>query len=81
MSIHPSLHGVDTLKGQRSVFKRIERIQSLMKVEAFSEGDSPYGLPKVRTHVKVKKKAVQETTETPVAEAGAEAEAEAEHKD
>lgn len=69
MSIHPSLHGLDTLKGQRSVFKRIERIQSLMKVDAFGEGDSPYGLPKVRTHIKVKKKkAVEETTEAPVTE-------------
>ncbi len=81
MSIHPSLHGGDSLKGQRSVFKRIERIQSLMKIDAFGDGDSPFGLPKVRTHVKVKKKkkVAEETAETPVGEA--EAGAEAENKD
>lgn len=81
MSIHPSLQGIDTLKGQRSVFKRIERIQSLMKISAFGEGDSPYGLPKVRTHTKVKKKkkVVEETGEAPAPEA--EAAAEAEKKD
>jgi small basic protein (TIGR04137 family) len=68
MSIHPSLRGVDTLKGQRSVFKRIERIQALQKIEAFGDDDSPYGLPKVRTHFKVKKKKVEEA-EAPAAEA------------
>ena len=41
---------VDTLTGQRSVYKRIERIAALMKDDKFTEeSDSPYGLPKVRT--------------------------------
>jgi len=70
MSIHPSLRGVDTLTGERSVFKRIERIQQLMKEGKLSEEDSVYGLPKVRTSFKVKKKKVKE--EAPAEEAAAE---------
>lgn len=60
MSIHPSLRGVDTLVGQRSVFTRIERLQKLMKDGRFNaDADSVYGLPKVRTKFKtaVRKKA------------------------
>lgn len=54
MSIHPSLRGVDTLVGERSVFTRIERIQILKKAGKFKEEDSSvYGLPKVRTRFKV----------------------------
>ncbi|MFT5049955.1 MAG: small basic protein (TIGR04137 family) [Chlamydiales bacterium] len=66
MSIHPSLRGVDTLRGDRSVFTRIERIQRLAKEGKFDpETASPYMLPKVRTVFKVKKpkKAAEETTE------------------
>ena len=76
MSIHPSLRGVDTLSGDRSVFKRIERIQKLVKDGKMSVDDSPFGLPKVRTVFKVKKaKPVVEEGETPE---GEEAEAEGE---
>jgi small basic protein (TIGR04137 family) len=61
MSIHPTLRGVDTLKGERSVLTRQERITSLKKVGKFEEAKrSVYGLPKVRTKFKVagaKKKA------------------------
>jgi small basic protein (TIGR04137 family) len=67
MSIHPSLRGVDTLTGDRSVFKRIERLQQLMKEGKLTEEDSVYGLPKVRTTFKVKKKKAEGTEE----EAGA----------
>ena len=56
MSIHPSLRGVDTLVGERSVFTRIERLEKLMKEGKISEEDSVYGLPKVRTSYKVKSK-------------------------
>ena len=53
MSIHPSLRGVNTLVGQRSVLTRVERIQKLAKDGKFDvESDSPYGLPKVRTKFK-----------------------------
>ena len=53
MSIHRSLRGVDTLKGERSVLTRIERITVLKKEGRFdtSEG-SPWNLPKVRTKFK-----------------------------
>lgn len=53
MSIHRSLRGVDTLKGDRSVLTRIERIQTLKKEGRFDvEEGSPWNLPKVRTKFK-----------------------------
>ena len=64
MSIHPSLRGVDTLVGQRSVLSRVERLEKLVKDGKFDDqNDSVYGLPKVRTKFKVasaKKKAKDE---------------------
>ena len=64
MSIHTSLRGVDTLKGERSVFSRVERLAILKKQGKFDEKTSSvYGLPKVRTRFKVagaKKKAAKE---------------------
>ena len=54
MSIHSSLRGVDTLKGERSVFTRVERIAILKKAGKFSdETGSVYGLSKVRTRYKI----------------------------
>jgi len=54
MSIHSSLKGLDTLRGERSVFTRVERIEALKKEGRFDEeNDSVYGLPKVRTRYKV----------------------------
>ncbi len=65
MSIHPSLKGLNTLVGERSVFTRKERLEKLMKDGKVSQGDSVYGLPKVRTKfkVKAKKKVVKEEDE------------------
>ena len=69
MSIHSSLKGVDTLRGERSVFSRIERIAALKKDGRFEEGQSVYGLPKVRTKFKVagkkkkEKKKAEDTAE------------------
>lgn len=64
MSIHPSLRGVDTLVGARSVFTRIERLQILMKEGKFDpDTASVHGLPKVRTSFKSaggKKKAAKQ---------------------
>jgi small basic protein (TIGR04137 family) len=74
MSIHSSLRGADSLKGERSVLKRVERIEKLAKDGKFdSEEDSVWGIPKVRTKFKVvsAKKAKEK------AEAAAAAEAEA----
>ncbi len=65
MSIHPSLKGLNTLVGERSVFTRKERLEKLMKDGKVSQDDSVYGLPKVRTKfkVKAKKKVVEEEDE------------------
>ena len=38
------------------MFTRVERIQKLMKEGKLADGDSPYGLPKVRTKFKIKTK-------------------------
>ena len=56
MSIHPSLRGINTLVGERSVFTRKERLLKLMEDGKVAKGDSVYGLPKVRTKFKVKAK-------------------------
>lgn len=54
MSIHSSLRGIDTLKGERSVFTRVERLAILKKAGKFDdEKGSVYGLQKVRTRFKV----------------------------
>ena len=69
MSIHPSLRGVDTLIGERSVFSRVERLNLLMKQGKFKpEGDSVFGLPKVRTRFKI---AGAKKVKAPKAEAAA----------
>ena len=72
MSIHSSLRGVDTLKGERSVFSRVERLAILKKEGKFDEQTgSVYGLKKVRTRFKVaggvKKKAKEEGAAKPAA--------------
>lgn len=62
MSIHPSLRGVSTLVGERSVFTRMERIQILTREGKFDAeaGGKVHGLPKVRTRSKsVKRKAAK----------------------
>lgn len=54
MSIHPSLKGVDTLTGERSVLTRFERVQKLVKDGKLdTASDRATGLPKVRTKFKV----------------------------
>lgn len=61
MSIHPSLRGVSTLIGERSVFTRMERIQILQREGKFdAETGKVHGLPKVRTRSKsLKRKAAK----------------------
>jgi small basic protein (TIGR04137 family) len=54
MSIHSSLRVGDTLKGERSVFTRVERLAILKKAGKFDdEKGVVHGLPKVRTRFKV----------------------------
>ncbi|MBI3009221.1 MAG: small basic protein [Candidatus Omnitrophica bacterium] len=60
MSIHPSLRSVSKGRQHRSVLKRFERVAVLEKQERWQEGDSVFGLPKVRSiKVRVKKEKAQ----------------------
>lgn len=57
MSIDKSLKVKQGLVRARSVLTRAERLEKLKVSERWSEGDSPFGLPKVRvTKLVVKKK-------------------------
>ena len=56
MSIHKSLYLAGGLSSARSVFTRRERIEKLMSKDKFEEGNSVYGLPKVRTQFKIRSK-------------------------
>jgi small basic protein (TIGR04137 family) len=64
MSIHRSLKGVDTLRGERSVLTRFERILKLSRDGKLKTDEaSAYNLPKVRTKfktLKVKKPKAEE---------------------
>ncbi len=60
MSIHPSLRGINTLVGERSVFTRKERLLKLMEDGKVAKDGSVYGLPKVRTKFKLKAKKKKE---------------------
>lgn len=70
MSIHPSLSISDKDKKQRSVLKRTERLRTMSEKGKWKQGDSVFGLPKIKTiRIKIKKEKA-EKTET--AAAGAE---------
>ncbi len=57
MSIDKSLRIRRGTVRNRSVFTRAERIMKLLEQERWQEGDSPFGLPKVRVpKVTLKKK-------------------------
>lgn len=70
MSIHPSLRPSKG-KGHRSVFKRFERIKMLSEKDKWHEGESVFGLPKVKSiKIRVKKEKAAEAkpaTETAAA--------------
>jgi len=70
MSIHPSLIISEKDKMARSVLKRTERIRQMQEKGKWKEGDSVYGLPKIKAlRIKIKKeKAAKAETTT---EAGA----------
>jgi small basic protein (TIGR04137 family) len=68
MSIHPSLTISEKDKKARSVLKRTERIRQMQEKGAWKEGNSVYGLPKLKTlRVMIKKEKV-EKAETTTAE-------------
>ncbi|MEW6742679.1 MAG: small basic protein [Planctomycetota bacterium] len=55
MTIHKSLKSTAKLTRSRNVWTRLERIEVLKKDGRFKEGGTIFGLPKVRTSVKVAK--------------------------
>lgn len=68
MTIDKSLQRRGRLARSRNVLKRAERIERLAAEERWEEGQSPFGLPKVRViktvvGKKKKKKAKEETAE------------------
>ncbi len=70
MSIHPSLTISEKDKKVRSVLKRIERIRQMQEKGDWKQGDSVYGLPKIKSiRIKVKKEKVEKAAAT--TEAGA----------
>jgi len=76
MSQHPSLRSSEIDKKHRSVLKRYERIKTLQEKDKWKEGDSVYGLAKVKIlRFKIKKEkaaaAAVEGAEGAVAEGAA----------
>ena len=70
MSIHPSLTISEKDKQARSVLKRIERIRQMQEKGNWKQGDSVYGLPKIKSlRIKIKKEKVEKAATT--TEAGA----------
>jgi len=49
VSIHKSLVSNVKLQRSRNVLTRLERIEALKKADKFKEGQSVFGLPKVKT--------------------------------
>jgi small basic protein (TIGR04137 family) len=55
MSVHKSLVINTALSRARNVFSRAERLEKLLETGKWKEGDSVYGLPKLKTRAKVRK--------------------------
>lgn len=65
MSIHPSLTISEKDKKARSVLKRIERIRMMQEKGDWKQGDSVYGLPKIKSmRIKIKKEKVEKAATT-----------------
>ena len=62
MSLHPSLKAAGQGKSHRNVLKKFERIELLKEQKRWSEGDSIFGIPKVRS-IKLRKKKAAKTEE------------------
>jgi small basic protein (TIGR04137 family) len=64
MTMDKSLRRRAGMTGQRSVLSRVERLEKLRQSDRWQEGDSPFGLPKVRVFKlalkKKKKKKVED---------------------
>ena len=84
MTMDKSLKARVGLARARSVLNRAERIQRLKTADRWQEGDSPFGLAKVRVYklsIKKKKKKKEEEGEEGAAAAGAAPAADAAKKD
>jgi small basic protein (TIGR04137 family) len=73
MSIHPSLSAAAQNRKQKSVLKRSERIRTMLEKGTWKEGQSVFGLPKIKTvRIKIKKeKAAEKPAEAAVTEGAA----------
>ena len=71
MTIDKSLRVKRGTTRNRSVLTRVERIARLTEVDAWKEGDSPLGLPKVRVRKLTMKKKKKKKEEEGAAEGGA----------
>lgn len=73
MSIHPSLASKDKDQKARSVLKRTERLRTMLDKGQWKEGDSVYGLPKIKAiRIRIKKEKAEKTeTAGAAADAGA----------
>jgi len=60
MSLHKSLKMKNKLVRRRNVLSREERIERLTKDERWQNGDSIFGLPKVKVVIKAPKKRPKE---------------------
>lgn len=75
MSVHPSLSGKSNDKQFRTVLTRLEKLKKLKEEGKWGEGNSAFGLPKVKTvRLKLKKEKVEKPGEAE-AIAGAEGQA------
>ena len=70
MSIDKSLRRKNSLQRARNVLTRGERIKTMMDQERWTDGRSPYGLPKVKVVKLVVKKAKKAKEEETAAEGG-----------
>ena len=71
MNIDKSLRVKRGATRNRSVLTRVERIARLTEADAWKEGDSPLGLPKVRVRKLTMKKKKKKKEEEGAAEGGA----------
>lgn len=69
MSQHSSLKSSEKGKAHRSVWKRFERLKFLVEKDKWAEGDSIFGLPKMKLlKLKIKKEKAEAPAEGAVAE-------------
>ena len=72
MTMDKSLKGKTGLRGHRSVLTRTERLAKLAQLGRWKEGNTLFGLPKVRVEkARVRVKPKKEVEKAPVAAAGA----------